>query len=92
MAKEKLSLEDQIRQADVEELHYRLERDSKFMWVNDSSLAFDAVQKIHKRNQREWVKAQRRHVKAVRTLERLRQKLNAAGASTREPAQPRHGS
>lgn len=83
MAKEKVSLEEQVRQADIEELHYKIQRDAKWMRFNEAQQAYEAVDKIYKRSRREWANAQRQHVKAVRKLERLRQQLNAASQDDR---------
>lgn len=78
MAKEKLNLEEQVRQADIEELHYKIQQDAKFQQLLDARLAYEVNEKIYKRSRKEWAKAQKQHVKALRKLERLRQQLNAA--------------
>lgn len=96
MAKEKLSLEEQVRQADIEELHYKIQQDVKWQRFFDARVAYDAIEKIYKRSRREWVNVQKQHVKAIRKLERLRQQLNAANqadhaAGAKSGQLPQHG-
>ena len=78
MAKEKLSLEKQVRQASVEWLDCKTQRDAKWIWFDEAQQAHEAIDKIYKRSKKEWVKAQNQFVKAARRLDRLRQQLSAA--------------